>query len=72
MYASTHLKAIVLFHMLFVCLARRSLFGPGGMPCVVPWKPEALDCSVLIPLEAWNRFDRNPPSVGLEPQTTCS
>ena len=33
-------------------LTRRSLFGPDGMPCVVLWRPEALDCRVLIPPEA--------------------
>ena len=37
-----------------VCLTRRDLFGPDGMPCVVLWRAEALDCRVLIPSEAWN------------------
>ena len=26
-------------------------FGPDGMPCVVLWRPQALDCRVLIPPE---------------------
>ena len=88
------------------------LLGPDGMPCTVLWRPEALDCRVLIPSEAWNniyiyiyiyiyyiyvcicmciyiyiytyihtyvciyiyiynRLTRNPPSLGLEPRTTC-
>ena len=29
------------------CLTRRSRFGPDGMPCVVLWRPEALDCRML-------------------------
>ena len=31
-----------------VVLTRRSLFGPDGMPCEVLWRPEALDCRLLI------------------------
>ena len=42
-----------------------------GMPCVVLWGPEALDCSVLIPPEAWSWLTRNPHSLGFEPQTSC-
>ena len=37
------------------------LFGLDGMPCVVLWKPEALDCRVPIPPETWHGFTRNPP-----------
>ena len=28
---------------------QRSLFGPDGMPCMVLWRPEALDRRVLFP-----------------------
>ena len=35
----------------FLILTQRSLFGPDGMPCVVLWRPEALDCRALIPPE---------------------
>ena len=31
------------------CLTLRSLFGPDGVPCVVLWRPEALDCRELYP-----------------------
>ena len=41
-------------------LTRRSLFGPDGMPCVVLWGLEALDCKVLISPETWNGFTRSP------------
>jgi len=41
-------------------------------PCVVLWRPEALDCRVLIPPEAWSWLSRNPPSVGLEPGPPAS
>ena len=40
-------------------------------PCVVLWRPEALDCRVLIPPDLWSRLIRNPPSLGLEPRTSC-
>ena len=53
------------------CLTRRNIFGSDGMPCVVLWRPEALDCRVFIPPEAWNGLTRNPPSLGFEPQTFC-
>ena len=39
-------------------------------PCVVLWRPEALDCRVLIPPEAWNGLTPNPPSLGFEPRTS--
>ena len=39
---------------------RRSHFGPDGMPCVVLWRPEALDCRVRIPPEAWSGPTHNP------------
>lgn len=29
------------------------------MPCVVLWRPDAIDCRVLIPPETWNGFTRN-------------
>ena len=35
-----------------VCLTRRSLLVLTEFPCVVLWRPEALDCRVLIPPEA--------------------
>ena len=38
-----------------MCLTRRSLFGPDGMPCVVLWRPEALDCRAPIPPETWSK-----------------
>ena len=40
-------------------------------PCVVLWRPEALDCRVLIPPEAWNWLTRNPPSLGFKTETSC-
>ena len=51
--------------------ARRSLLGPDGTPCVVLWRPEALDSSVLNPPEAWSGLTRNPPSLRFEPRTSC-
>ena len=36
-------------HLLFSFLARRNLSGPDGMPCMVLWRLEALDCRVQIP-----------------------
>ena len=56
---------------LFVFVTRRSLLVLTEFPCVVLWRPEALDCRVLIPPEAWSWLTRNPPSVGLEPRTSC-
>ena len=56
----------------FVCfLTRRSLFDSDGMPRVVLWRPEALDCRLLIPQEACNGPTPNPPSLGFEPETSC-
>ena len=49
----------------------RVLFGPDGMPGVVLWRLEALYCRVLIPPGTWRGLARNPPSLGLEPQTSC-
>ena len=53
------LCARVLRHALYKCLylfvmTRRSPFSPDGMPHRVLWRPEAVDCWVLIPPEAWN------------------
>ena len=42
-----------------------------GFLCVVLWRPEALDCGVLIPAETWSWLTRNPPSLGFEPRTSC-
>ena len=36
------------------CLTLRSAFGPDGMPRVVLSRPEARDCRVPIPTEAWS------------------
>ena len=47
------------------------VFGPDVMPCIVLWRPEALDCRVPIPPETWNGLIRYLPSVGSEPQTSC-
>ena len=41
-------------------------------PCVVLWRPEALDCRVLIPPEAWSWLTRNPPSVLLVVMLWCA
>ena len=43
------------FRSCFVFM-RRSHFGPDGMPCVVLWRPEALDCRMPTPPETWNGF----------------
>ena len=32
-------------------MARGSLFCPDGMPYIVLWRPEALDCRVPVPPE---------------------
>ena len=37
-------------------------FDQDGMPRVVLWRPEALDCRAIIRPETWNGFTRNPPS----------
>ena len=50
---------------------RINLFGPGGMPCVVLWRPEALDCRVLLPSETLTWLTRNPPSLRFKPRTSC-
>ena len=39
-----------------------SFLGPDGMLCVVLWRPEALDCRVLITPETRNGFTQNPPN----------
>ena len=46
-----------------VCLTRRSYFVRMELPCVMLWRPEALDCRMLIPPEAWNGLTPNPPSL---------
>ena len=52
--AMLRIVTILVLGMTIVCL-----FGLGGVflvqtefPCVVLWRPEALDCRVLIPPEA--------------------
>ena len=45
---------------------------PDGGPCVVLWRPDSLDCRVLIRPETWSGLTRNPPSLGFEPQTSCN
>ena len=44
--------------------------GLMELPCVMLWRPEARDCRVTIPPEAWNWLTRNPPSLGFEPRTS--
>ena len=56
-------------HHLF--LTRKNMFGPDGTPCVVLWRPGALDCRVPIPPKTWNGLTHTPPSVGFEHQTSC-
>ena len=53
------------------CFDSEGSLDLDGMPRVVFWRPEALDCRVLIPPEAGNGLTRNPPSLGIEPQTSC-
>ena len=57
----------------FLCFfdSEESFLVLTEFPCVVLWRPEALDCRVPIPPEAWSWLTRNPPSVGLEPRTSC-
>ena len=43
------------FRSIFVVFdLEKSFVVPDGMPCVVLWRPEALDCRVLIPPETWD------------------
>ena len=49
----------------------RSLLSPDGMPCVVLWRPAARDGRVPITPETWNGLSRDPPSLGVEAQTSC-
>ena len=53
-----HSQYIFIFNMMrkmCICLTRRILFVVRmEFPCVVLWRPEALDCRVLILPEAWN------------------
>ena len=55
----------------FLGRTRRSLLGPDGMPCVL-WRPQALDCRVLIPPETCKGLTPIPPTLGFEPQTLAS
>jgi len=32
------------------------------LPCVMLWRPQALDCRALIPPEAWSWLTHNPPA----------
>ena len=36
------------------------------LSCSMLWRPEALDCWVLVPRKAWTGSTRNPPSLGFE------
>ena len=47
---------LLLLSLCFVCfvLTRRSLLVLTEFPCVVLLRPEALDCRVLTPPEAWS------------------
>ena len=64
-----------LFSYVIACVCRcwlgGVLLGLDGRPCVVIWRPEALDCRVPIPPEAWHWLTRSPPGLGFEPQTYC-
>ena len=57
-------------HTLHYCVIVCAVCGPDRMPCVVLWRPEALDCRVLVPPEAWNGLTPNLPSLGFEPRTS--
>ena len=39
--------------MASIAYSEESFCGPVGMPCVVPWRPEALDCRATAPPEAY-------------------
>ena len=67
-----HLLVVYSCSLLFFVLTRRRLFAvPMEFTCVMLWRPEALDCRVLIPPGAWNWLTRKLPSLGFEPQTSC-
>ena len=69
---TTRLLTLVVAGTVCCLLTRRSLlWSEWSMHCVVLWRPEALDCRVLIPPETWSGLTRNPPSLGFEPQTSC-
>ena len=34
-------------------------------------QPEALDCTLLVPPEAWSGLTPDPPNVIFEPRTSC-
>ena len=55
---------LFMFIYAYHVLTRNNMFGPDGMPCVILWRLEALDCRVLVPPETWSEPTRNPPSVG--------
>jgi hypothetical protein len=52
-------------------LTRRSLLVQKESACVVLWRPEALDCRMSIPPEAWTGLAPHPLSLGFEPRASC-
>ena len=56
---------------LMFCLTRSTFVVRMNCSFVVLWRPEALDCRVLIPPEAWNGLTPNTPRLGIEPRTSC-
>ena len=44
------------FFVCFCLFDSDESFCPDSMPCVVLWKPEALDCRVLMPPQTWSNL----------------